>query len=142
MTKQFLFHSWVEIDEVSTRRWYATASEWGCDCGHCRNFLALAHNRKLPTWVLENLNKLGIPPEKATYVCLHYSDGDKHFYEFSYRTAGTILSKGADPATTAECCRDPYFPYAPGFPEPSFDLRFWIKLPWVLDEPVGGPIKK
>lgn len=32
MAKQHLFGSIVEIGEVSTRRWYADAEEWGCDC--------------------------------------------------------------------------------------------------------------
>ena len=31
---------------------------------------------------------------------------------------------------------------ASGFPEPHFDLEFWLTLPWVLDEPVDGPTKK
>ena len=91
MLKHHFFGFEVEIDQESTRRWYATAEEWGCDCGDCRNFLALAHERRLPSFVLEPLDKLGIPPEKATYVCLLYSDGEGHHYQFSYRVAGNIL---------------------------------------------------
>lgn len=66
----------VEVDEAATRDWYSQSEEWGCDCGHCRNFLALARERELPAPVLEILDKLGIPPEKATYVCEMYPDGD------------------------------------------------------------------
>ena len=139
MAKQHLFGSIVEVDEASTHRWYAAAEEWGCDCGDCRNFLALAHRRQLPAFVLEQLDKLGIPPEKATYVCQIYADRDGHHYQFSYRIAGNIL--GGETATGAgRCCHETY-PYgAPRFPEPHFDLEFWITLPWVLDEPKGGGI--
>ena len=78
----------VEIDENATHEWYAHCGEWGSDCGHCRNFVVLAHRRELPDW------------------------GESY------------------------CCHEPY-PYgAPGFPEPHFDLEFWVTLPWVLDEPL------
>lgn len=88
MLKHHFFGFEVEIDQESTRRWYATAEEWGCDCGDCRNFLALAHEKRLPSFVLEPLDKLGIPPEKATYVCQMYPDGDGQHYQFSYRITG------------------------------------------------------
>lgn len=65
MTKYHLFGFLTEIDEESTRSWYAASDEWSCDCGDCRNFLALARERQLPALVLEQLDKLGIPPEKA-----------------------------------------------------------------------------
>lgn len=134
MAKQHLFGSIVEIDEESTHHWYADAEEWGCDCGDCRNFLALARERHLPTFVLEQLDKLGIPPEKATYVCQIYPDGDGQHYQFSYRIAGNILS-GEAATGAGRCCHEPY-PYgAQEFPEPHFDLEFWVTLPWVLDEP-------
>ena len=118
VTKRNLFGSEVEIDDVSTRRWYADAEEWGCDCGDCR-----------------------IPPEKATYVCHLYDDEKGHLYQFSYRIAGNILSE--ETATGAgRCCHETY-PYgAPGFPEPHFDLEFWVTLPWVLDKPRTGPQKE
>lgn len=132
--KQHLFGCMVEVDEASTHRWYATAEEWGCACGDCRNFLALARKRQLPAFVLEHLDKLGIPPEKATYVCRMYPDGDGQHYQFSYRIAGNILSVEAT-GEAGRCCHEPY-PYgAPGFPEPHFDLELWVTLPWVLDEP-------
>ena len=133
--KQHLFGFIVEIDEESTRRWYATAEEWGCACGDCKNFLAVARKRQLPISVLESLDKLGIPPEKATYVCHLYDDEKGHLYQFSYRIAGSILSGEPNSNEAGQCCHDPY-PYgAPGFPEPHFDLEFWVRLPWVLDKP-------
>lgn len=132
MTKHHLFGFEVEIDEESTHCWYATAKEWGCDCGDCRNFLVFAHERRLPVWVVETLDKLGIPPEKATYVCLLYSDEDGWHYQFSYRVAGNILNGETNKEEHGRCCHEPY-PYgAPGFPEPHFDLEFWITLPWAL----------
>lgn len=148
MAKQHLFGSMVEIDEANTHRWYADAEEWGCNCGDCRNFLALAHGRQLPAFVLEQLDKLGIPPEKATYVCHLYDDEKGHLYQFSYRITGNILSGetnilSEETATGAgRCCHETY-PYgAPGFPEPHFDLEFWVTLPWVLDRPRTGPQKE
>jgi len=133
MTKHNLFGFHVEIDEESTLRWYAAAEDWSCDCGDCRNFLALARERELPTVVLEKLDQLGIPPEKTTYVCQLYPDENGRHYQFSYRIAGSILS-GKATETVGRCCHEPY-PYgAPDFPEPHFDLEFDLTLPWVLDE--------
>lgn len=94
MAKQHLFGSMVEIDEVRTHCLVYRCrrmEEWGCDCGDCRNFLALARKRQLPAFVLEQLDKLGIPPEKATYVCQMFPDGDGQHYQFSYHIAGNIL---------------------------------------------------
>lgn len=133
MKTQRLFGAIVEIDEAGTRQWYAHAEKWGCDCGDCRNFLALARGRQLPAFVLKPLDKLGILPEKATYVCRIYPDGEGHHYQFSYRIAGNILC-GEEAGEAGRCCHEPY-PYgAPGFPEPHFDLEFWVTLPWVLEE--------
>ena len=52
----------VEVDDQATRDWYAAAEDWGCDCGHCRNFLALARERRLPEEILDLLDSLSIPP--------------------------------------------------------------------------------
>ena len=49
----------VEVDEPATRAWYAQAGDWGCECGHCRNFLALAKERRLPEELL-NQNIRGL----------------------------------------------------------------------------------
>ena len=103
--------------------------------------MTLARRREFPALVLEGLDKLGIPPEKATYVCEMYPDGDGLCYQFSFRIAGNILSGEADTKAGGRCCHETY-PYgAPGFPEPHFDLEFFQTLPWVLDEPVDGPTK-
>ena len=68
MKKIDLFGFQVEIDEAATKKWYDEAEEWGCDCGDCRYFIALAKKRDLPSFVLEVLEQFGIAPEKATYV--------------------------------------------------------------------------
>ena len=129
-------HFQVEVDETATRDWYAQSEGWDCDCGHCRNFLALARARKLPATVLELLDKLGIPPERATYVCELCPEEDGLLYQFSYRIAGNILSGEAGTREDGRCLHETY-PYgAPGFPEPHFDLEFWLTLPWEPDEPV------
>ena len=133
-----LFGYRVEMDVKATRDWYRNADEWGCECGHCRNFLNLARSRKLPVSVMEMLDRLGIPPEKATYVCELYTDDSGIHYQFSYRIAGTIIgapiTDGGENGNEGRCCHEPY-PYgAPDFPNPHFDLEFYATLPWVLDE--------
>lgn len=129
----------AEVDLELTRGWYARAEEWGCECGGCRNFLKLARERALPAPVLEILDGLGIPPAKATYVCEMGPAEGGRCYEFSYRLAGNILSGDETKSVPWEggsvwFCHEPY-PYgAPEFPEPHFDLAFWMTLPWVLEE--------
>ena len=141
MTEYDFFGFQVEIDEEATRSWYAQADEWGCECGDCRNFLKIAHERALPAPLLEILDGLGIPLEKATYVCMLYNNESGYLYELSYRLAGRILSGDEmrdyleSDWGTARCWHEPY-PYgAPGFPEPHFDIDFTTVLPWVLDKP-------
>ena len=133
--KEFdLFGYQVEIDEQATKEWYDRADEWGCDCGDCRYFVALAKQRELPAVVLEVLDQFRIAPEKATYVCEMITEDDWILYQFSYRMVGNILKEreGKTPdlgKVEVRCCHEPY-PYgAPGFPEPHFDLEFWVRLP-------------
>ena len=135
MRKCNLCHYQVEIDLETTLNWYRNVREWGCECGHCRNFLELARNRDLPATVTEALDSLDIPPEKATYVCELYTDDAGIHYQFSYRIAGRILAEPENNGTgNARCCHEPY-PYgAPGFPLPHFDLEFYEVLPWTLNE--------
>lgn len=149
----------VEVDEPATRDYYAQAEDWGCECGHCRNFVALARERKLPEGLLAILDSASIPPEKATYVCELYHEENWRekglLYELSWRVAGTILDKPAGkdigqdwgpvvelPWSNVMLGHNDY-PYgAPDFPQPHFDLEFTMYLPWVLDEHVDSPEKK
>ena len=136
--KEFdLFGYQVEIDEVATKEWYNKANEWGCDCGDCRHFVALAKKRKLPSAVMEILERFGIAPEKATYVCEIIPEEHKVLYQFSYRMVGNIIKeRERDTGDAADfgwgeayCTHEPY-PYgAPGFSTPHFDLEFWVRLP-------------
>ena len=122
----------VEIDRELTEKWYQTAAVWGCECGDCRRFVQLAQGRKLPVPILACLDGLGIPPEKATYVCQIIATDGGDLFQFIYRIAGVILEKGTEgkqPWGEVRFCREPY-PYgAPGFPEHHFDLEFWATLP-------------
>ena len=145
----------VEVDEKATRDCYARAEPWGCECGHCRNFLALARERRLPGEILEILDSLSIPPEKATYVCvLGYDESWREkglLYQISWRMAGTILDRPAGESNGQEwgpLVKRPWggmllghesFPVEPDFPMPHFDLDTSLYLPWILDEPVEGP---
>ncbi len=131
-----LFGYQVEIDELATKEWYDRADEWDCDCGDCRYFVALAKKREMPAVVLEVLDQFGITPEKATYVCEMITEDYWILYQFSYRMVGNILKERDGKAldlgkVEVRCCHEPY-PYgAPGFPEPHFDLEFWVRLPRV-----------
>ena len=156
---EFAWHGYtVEVDGPATRAWYAQAEEWSCTCGHCRNFLALAKERRLPEALLNILDGLGIPPEKATYVCELYHDESWQekglLYQLCWRVAGKITGRpaGADDGPTwgprvefpwggLELGRET-FPVEPDFPEPNFDLNVSLYLPWVLDEHVDGPGKR
>lgn len=136
MEKATFFDYQVEINRENTAAWYATAEEWGCDCGHCRNYLALAKERKLPSTMLKTLDFLDVFPEKATYLSELYADDEGVHYQVSYRVVGNILTepKEKENKVTGRCCHEPY-PYgAPDFPAPHFDLEFYPVLPWVLDE--------
>ena len=133
----------MEIDEEATRRWYERAEEWGCDCGHCRNFLALARTRALPEELLEWLDEFGIPPEKTNDLSELYDQDGKLLYDLHYRVAGRVIDRPAEGAPRSElglwCMEENFYPYgAEDFPEPCFDLCFSPWLPWVLDEPIGG----
>ncbi len=121
--------SLVALDRAATRQWYASAEPWGCDCGDCRNFLAAVRRGMLPGPMTEVLDTLGIPPEKATYVCLLYETGGMGLYQFSYRVAGRILRRGRG-ENWGGCGHEAYPHGAPGFPEPHFDLEFTAELPY------------
>ena len=126
----------IEVDEAATKQWYANAENWGCECGHCNNFLEIARRRELPDKVHHYLSIFGILPEKATYVCCLTENNNKLLYQFSYRMAGNILEereRGTEKFGWGEvCCGHEPYPYgAPGFPEPHFDLEFWVRLPKV-----------
>lgn len=139
MLRRTLWNYEVEIDETTTEEWYSTSKPWGCECGHCRNFLKLARDSELPDPVHAILKKLNIATEKATYVCEIMPKDNGHLYQFSYRIAGRILNEDTVKSTVADwgevrCCHEIY-PYgATDFPTPHFDLEFWITLPWILDE--------
>ena len=145
----------AQVDEQATRACYAQAPDWDCPCGHCRNFVVLARERKLPEELLAILDSLSIPPEKATYVC-ELDDRDWKekgvLYEISWRLAGAVIKKPEswenEGTKWGPPVRLPGFqlmlghevcPVEPDFPAPNFDLDVSLYLPWVLDEPVEGP---
>jgi hypothetical protein len=133
----------AEVDETVTRRYYTSSPVWDCTCGHCRNFLALARRRELPGEVLRLLDGLSIPPEKATYVCELYHEGETLYYEVAYRLSGRVLAgpeRAAAPFGSVEllCGQEDAPGTAGDFPTPRFDLIFYVWLPWALDEPIEG----
>ena len=125
-----LLNGKVEIDNTQTAQWYAQAEDWGCECGDCLNFLEVAKRGLLPSYIINLLEELHIPPTKATYVCL--LDGE-HLYQFSYRIAGNILSTQSEREMDGRCCHESY-PYgAPNFPTPHFDIEFCVELPIITE---------
>ena len=134
MNRYNLFDYEVEIDGVATKEWYANAHGWDCPCEDCKYFISLARKRELPVIILDTLSRFDIPPEKATYVCSITEENNEVLYEISYRVVGNILKeKECDINDSgrgeAYCGHNPY-PYgAPGFPDPHFDLEFWVWLP-------------
>ncbi len=83
----------VEIDEEAPRDYYADSIEWDCTCAYCRNFVFLARERKLPEDMLELLDKLGIPPEKATYAYEVNGEDVDLLYFAIYRVSGRIVDE-------------------------------------------------
>ena len=137
----------VEIDEETTRDYYSGSVAWDCSCGHCRNYALLARERKLPVELLELLDKLGIPPEKANYVCELYDKDGKLYYQADYRVAGRILGEPEEKVPlpremTLRCGRETAPGSADDFPEPFFDLMCFFWLPWTLPEPMEGSVHK
>ena len=136
--KRELFDAAVEINIEATKAWYSKGPHWDCDCGYCRNFLEVARKKQLPQLILKLLDEFGILPEQANYVCQIYDDNKGHYYQVSYRLAGFILDE-KEPTNSfdwgdARCGYESY-PYgAPDFPEPHFDIKLFLCLPWVLDE--------
>ncbi len=133
-----LFGLKAEIDEERTKIWYENAYEWGCECGDCMNFLSIADKGMLPDEVIEVLNSLHISPKKATYVCSMYPNGDKYCYQFSYRICGVFDETVKNQIKTnwgmVNLLHELY-PYgAPNFPEPHFDLDFWVDFPRILNK--------
>ncbi len=132
------------VDLEATRAWYETAEGWDCKCGHCRNLMALARERRLPKWGLELLDRLGIPAGKPTCVCMLCPRDGGLYYSINYRLCGVFSDRDGQGFLDGRsghvvCGFDPAPAEADGFPEPYFDLILFCTLPWVLDEPVDGP---
>ena len=142
----------AEVDLETTQSWYAAVKRQRRlydKATDVRNFRAAARKRQLPDFVLEQLDELGIPPQKATLITYLRTDEDGNVhYEFSYRMAGNILSgylPEVDPdvyvslpfpkGANGRCIHEPSPIVAPTFPEPHFDLEFAAIVPWMLDEP-------
>ena len=137
----------VEVDEEATRAYYSDSIEWECTCGHCRNFVLLARERRLPVDILALLDKLGIPPEKASYVCELYDKDEKLYYQVDYRIAGRVLREPKKMIPSPDkpalhCGREIAPGTADDFPEPFFDLILFFWLPWVLPETIEGAVHK
>jgi len=142
MSRYFWLGLDMDLDVETIRRWYATGPVWDCSCGHCRNFVALAREGRLPTDVCVFLEDLGIPLEKATYVCELYHEGEHLLYQVFYRLAGRLPPDTAQRKTTSwgsvELANSLEPSTAEDFPPPWFDLELDLWLPWVLDEPIDG----
>jgi len=130
----------TELDMEATRAWYDSAEDWGCDCWNCLNFVAAAKRREMPEELLNVLDELGIPPEKATYVCtlIEREEDGTVLYHISYRLAGRIVSapEKRDGEIWFEEERFGTPPWPEDFPKPFFEMEICPYLPWVLREPL------
>ena len=130
----------METDEEATRAWYEKAPEWNCTCGHCRNFVLLAKERRLPKEMLALLDQLCIPPEKAAYVCEMYEKGDKLLYQITYCLPGRVYQE-TEMENISFLWGDVNFAQEPAphdTPEEEyFDMNLFLWLPWIDGIPLG-----
>ena len=125
----------VEFDRTATVDWYEKYEGWSCDCGDCQSFLAWVRQKQLPSAVTELLQIFGALPEKPTYVCELYPTERGHLYQFNYRVVGCMLnvhhpheSIGFDWGSVY-CGHEDDPCGAPDFPEPNFDIMFFVDMP-------------
>ena len=140
MLKTFKFFGFeAEVDLETTQSWYAAVKRQRRlydKATDVRNFRAAARKRQLPDFVLEQLDELGIPPQKATYITYVYTDRNGNDrYQFSYRIAGNVLKVPQKVGRKGACIHERNPIIAPTFPKPHFDVEFYATVPWVLDEP-------
>ncbi len=130
----------LEVDEEATRRWYQTAEDWDCGCGHCRNFLAQG-DAAFPEELRACLSAMGVLPAKASYVCQMDHEGERNLYQIQYPLVGRILERGPESKEVRILTPDERSEPdgAEGFPQPRIELELWLWLPWVLHEPQQGP---
>ncbi len=125
----------IEFDRTATAAWYETYEGWNCDCGECQNFLALVKQKQLPSAVMDLLQIFGVQSEKPTYVCELSPTEQGHLYQFNYRMAGCMLNDPHPHASvrfdwgSVYCGQEDDPCGAPDFPEPYFDLMFFVDLP-------------
>ncbi len=138
--EQVIFGWKLEVDEEATRRWYESAADWDCDCGHCRNFVAQG-DASFPEELRTVLAAFGVRPAKASYVCQIDREGEQNLYQIQYPLVGKILERGPESeefrVLTPDERTEP--DGAEDFPQPRIELELWLWLPWVLDEPLQGP---
>ena len=123
----------VELDGAATRAWYRKSAEWDCTCGHCRNFVLLAKERRLPEDMLTLLDKLSIPPEKPAYVCQMDEKEGRLFYQVTYCLSGRV-SRGPEENNVALPWGEVNFQREPApheIPEGEYmDMNLFLWLPW------------
>ncbi len=127
----------VEFDKSVTANWYEGSEGWGCECDCCQNFLSFVKQKQLPEEITKLLSDFGVLPEKPTYVCNVYRTENLYLCQFNYRVAGRMLND-PHPDDSIQLdwgsflCGHEIYPYgSPNFPSPSFDLMFFVNLPWV-----------
>ena len=98
-------------------------------------FLAWVRQKQLPSAVTELLQIFGALPEKPTYVCELSPTERGHLYQFNYRVVGYMLnvhhpheSIGFDWGSVY-CGHEDDPCGAPDFPEPNFDIMFFLDIP-------------
>ena len=100
-----------------------------------KDFLAWIRQKQLPSAATELLQIFGALPEKPTYVCELSPTERGHLYQFNYRVVGCMLnahhpheSIGFDWGSVY-CGHEDDPCGAPDFPEPNFDIMFFVDIP-------------
>ncbi|MFN8479421.1 MAG: hypothetical protein U0074_16525 [Kouleothrix sp.] len=145
MLQQVDFFGWVlQIDQQATHEAYnQLPANWDCMCGYCRNFRAALS--VIPGTFRTALEDMGInllhPAEAIEYP---NSTTHLHVYEAWYHMVGYLR---AAPSSLLDqygrreiisgvdvCVSDTLDLLPKGFPTPAIQVRFFVSLPWVLDE--------
>lgn len=127
------------VDVEATRAWYDRCGDatGGCDCAYCRNYAEAVGG--LPPEVGAFLAPLGLDLHKPGDATEYGPAEGGRRYMPLWHLAGRLLEAGEEPlvlspGVTASFTTDAG-PFLKDFPEPFFQCRLSMTLPWVLEEP-------
>ena len=148
MLQQIKLFDWLlEVDIETTVLTYDRIGEEDCACAYCRNYRLAS--KDFPPELLSILIALGINPGKPIHVSEYVENEDgTHLYSGTYNVVGRIMSGPDyrlitkdtgfwDLLHLSEDIKIGFtgdFDFRSSFPEPIFQIEFFINLPWLLPE--------